>query len=172
MNPNPTGQGGESYRHKTADFWYTTVGPSQAPLRVEGGYPRGRGAGEKKNQKTKTSRIAKGLKVRPSQPAYKAKARRTKSGSLRAAAARWHQKPANGPERAAFRFGPGLAFCLGAYSQSRKASRRFPTGSRAERPAPAWLSGSPKVEEDSSSSIQFIKAPKLGSGNFSRTHGI
>lgn len=54
--------------------------------------------------------------------------------ALRIAAARWQQKPAKGPERAAFGLGPGLACCLGARSQSRRESCRAPAGLRAERP--------------------------------------
>lgn len=64
----------------------------------------------------------------PAQPAAQ------RAGALRTATARWQQKPAKGPERAAFGLGPDLTCGLGARSQSRRKSWRAPAGLRAERP--------------------------------------
>lgn len=84
-----------------------------------------------------------------------------------AAAARWHQKPANCPERTLpSHLRPGSAFGLGAHIRSRRASLRFAAGWRLSTPARFF--GSPAAEDESSSSAQLRKAPNLLSGSFSR----
>lgn len=83
------------------------------------------------------------------------------------AAARWHQKPANCPERTLpSHLRPGSAFGLGAHIRSRRASLRFAAGWRLS--APARFFGSPAAEDESSSSAQLRKASNLLSGSFSR----